>query len=582
MKKIDKVKALCVVTLLATAGTIQAQDDNLKRELTLEREYDPSVQDANKVNTLPEIKQPTITKRTISYATQTVPTDPAAEIHVLPSGKIMTDINYNKNQGYLNVGAGTNLNINGDFGYHILSTDKDKLNVFFSHRSSGSDRTYLQGEKTKTDVHLNDNLGGINFLHSFDKVNLKLGARYGYSAFNYFGYNDELATFETTNYPFSLDTKQVNQQIRANAGVESHEGEILGYLLNVDFTNFSRKYGLSEDMDGIKENTFSLQGGMNALFGGNQSIGLKGKLDYFNYSLPDVPTNYQPSLDFENYAEITLSPYYTVEGDIWKVKLGANVMLITGDNDKIFASPNIAADITVADKTILYLKADGHIQSNSAFEMSQQNRYINPWLSMRPSRTWLDATAGLKSGVAPGFWFDVFAGYKATDNDILFSQVLAENYMNYSMPNYFNTKQLFAGASLKYNYQDVFEFSLKGVFNNWDVKETDNSPSLMEVAAYGRPKAEITSTIDVRPIDKLTISAKYYLGASRKAVFKYKQPIYENLKNINELNVTGLYTITSHVGVYGQLNNLLFQKYDLLYGYPAQGFNAMVGVNINF
>lgn len=583
MKTIYNVKALCVVTMFAVAGTIQAQDDNLKRELTLEREYDPSVQDANKVNTLPDVKQPEIQKKAISYSTQTVPTDPEAEISLLPSGKIMTDILYNKNRGYLNAGAGTNLNINGDFGYHFLNTDKDQLNLFFSHRSSSGKHEYLQGEKLKQKVHLNDNLGGLNYMHNFGKASMKLGARYGYSAFNYFGYNESIGL--TSPATFGIDTKQVNQQIGFNAGVESHEGAPLGYLLEIDYTNFSHKYGLSEDIDGIKENTIGVKGGMNALFGGNQQIGVFGKLEFLNYSLPTLPSGYLPELEFENHAEITLSPYYKVEGDIWKIKLGANVMFITGNHDKVFASPNIAADVTIADKTVLYLNADGKIQSNSAYELSLRNRYVNPWFDVRPSRTWLDSKVGLKSGVAPGFWFDVFAGYKATDDDILFIQTVEDSYINYSISDYYNTKLLFAGAELKYNYQNVFEFSLKGVFNNWDVKETsswEGGPA-PKFEAYGRPKTEVTALIDVRPVEKLTVSAKYYLGTGRKTVqYKLSQWDPIDMKNINELNVTGLYNITSNVGVYGQLNNLLFQKYDLLHGYPAQGFNAMVGVNINF
>lgn len=583
MKTIYNIKALSVVALIAVAGTVHAQEDNLKRELTLEREYDPSVQDANKVNTLPQIKQPEVNKTAINYATQTVPTDPDKEISVLPSGKVMTDILYNKNRGYLNAAGGTYLNINGDFGYHILNSDRDQLNIFFSHRSSGGKREYIQAEGVKQKVHLNDNLGGLNFLHNFDKASIRLGARYGYSSFNYFGYGFPTGLVSTPG-DFDIDTKQVDQRISVNAGVESREGAPLGYLLDLDFTNFSHKYGLSEDIDGVKENTFTVKAGLNAPFGGNQLVGVLGKLDYLDYTLPGgLIDNQQPG--YESHAEITLSPYYTVEGDIWKIKLGANVMMITGDNDKIFASPNIAADVTIADKTVLYMKADGEIQSNSVFELSKRNRYVNPWQDVQASRTWLDSRAGIKSGAAPGFWFDVFAGYKATDNDVLFVQDAIKEQINYSRADSYNTKLLFVGAGLKYSYQDLFGFSLEGVYNNWDVKETSawDGGQAPDFEAYGRPTAEITSTIEVRPIDKLTISAKYYLGAGRKTVYNKIsdwRPI--KMDNINELNVTGMYNITSNAGVYVQLNNLLFQKYDLLYGYPAQGFNAMVGVNINF
>ena len=82
MKTVDKIKALCVVVLLGSTMTAQAQEtkekekENLNREMTLEREYDPTVQDASKVNTLPVIKEPEVKKMSIDYATYTVPTAP--------------------------------------------------------------------------------------------------------------------------------------------------------------------------------------------------------------------------------------------------------------------------------------------------------------------------------------------------------------------------------------------------------------------------------------------------------------------------------------------------------------------------
>ena len=87
-------KVLCVAVLLGSAVTVSAQEDETKkkldREMTLEREYAPTVQDANKVNTLPAIKEPQVTKRAISYSPFTLATDPEKQISLLPSGNIMT------------------------------------------------------------------------------------------------------------------------------------------------------------------------------------------------------------------------------------------------------------------------------------------------------------------------------------------------------------------------------------------------------------------------------------------------------------------------------------------------------------
>ena len=52
MKTIYNIKALCVMALLGSVATVSAQEDktkekDLNREMTLEREYDPTVQDAS-------------------------------------------------------------------------------------------------------------------------------------------------------------------------------------------------------------------------------------------------------------------------------------------------------------------------------------------------------------------------------------------------------------------------------------------------------------------------------------------------------------------------------------------------------
>ena len=91
MKTIYNVKALCVVALLGSAAAASAQEDvtkekNLNREMTLEREYDPSVQDASKVNTLPVVKEPEVRKIPIDYSNYMIAADPQKETRPPPPG----------------------------------------------------------------------------------------------------------------------------------------------------------------------------------------------------------------------------------------------------------------------------------------------------------------------------------------------------------------------------------------------------------------------------------------------------------------------------------------------------------------
>lgn len=581
MKTRYNIKALCMIALLGSTATVSAQEDktkekDLNREMTLEREYDPTVQDASKVNTLPVIKEPVVKKMPIDYASFTVPADPEKEISLLPSGNIMTDIQYNKRRGYFNFGGGTYLNLNGDLGYHILSTDKDKLNLWFSHRSTNGKVKYIDMDLDKVKAKLNDNLGGLNFKHVFEKMSLDMGVKYGYSAFNYYGLPIYLSTDENTDmrmYHFDRETNQVNQAIQAKIGIESKEDAPVGYLLDLGYTNFSHKYALSKKQDGPTEHTFDVKFDLNTRFGGEQRIGLGGNVEYFNYSLPTIGSG--DELEFENHAEATLSPYYKVAGDNWNLKLGANVMFVTGDNSKFMASPNIAADVEVADKTQLYLVAGGKLYSNSMYDISQVNRYIDPTKELLPSRNYLDGTVGLRSGVAPGFWFDVFGGYKITNDEVFFvpnSAPKDRTFANYSIAMQANAKHAFGGVNLKYSYQQLFDINLKGVYNSWSVDDIET--------AYGKPEMELTAGVTVRPISQVTASLDYYLATGRKTFLGALGE--EKMNNINELNLTGAYTLNDTFGLYLKLNNVLCQKYELYYGYPMQSFSAMVGVNINF
>lgn len=603
MKTIYNVKALCVVALLGSAAAASAQEDvtkekNLNREMTLEREYDPSVQDASKVNTLPVVKEPEVRKIPIDYSNYTIAADPQKEISLLPSGNIMTQMDYNKRRGYFNFGIGTYLNINGDLGYHILSTEKDQLNIWYSHRSTNGKVKYIQMDDEKVKAKLNDNLGGINFKHVFDKTIFSIGAKYGYSAFNYYGLPIDVTSSATNSDLLNRadrETNQVNQTIAANIGFESKEDAPFGYLLDLGYINFSHKYGLNKEMDGPTEHTLEAKFDLNAGFNGNMRVGLGGLVEYFNYSLPKVSSF---EYAFKNHAEAMLSPYYKVEGDNWNLKLGANVMLATGDETRFMASPNIAADVEVADKTELYVKAGGKLYSNSMYEMSRINRYLYPLEELAPSRNWLDAILGIRSGVAPGFWFDVFAGYKMTSDDVLFTQSCSfdTNYFgNFSVAEPgIDTKRLFVGANLKYSYQQLFDIALKGVYNNWkaEMDQVDGGDGKLP-HAWGKPELEVNANITVRPIDKLSVALDYYLATGRYASVRafgvngntggvYAKSHEGKMKNINELNLTGTYTFNDTFGVYAKLSNILCQKYELYYGYPLQSFNAMIGVNINF
>ena len=159
--------------------------ENMNREMTIEREYDPIVQDATKVTTFPAIREMNIIRRPINYSDYVTSMLPAKEVNLLPPGKLKTDVLHTKNNGYLHFGGGTLWNLTGDAGYHILNTERDHLGVHYSHRSTNGSVKFEDDVLKPRKAKFNDNFAGLDYRHLFDKATLSVGGHFGYSAFNY-------------------------------------------------------------------------------------------------------------------------------------------------------------------------------------------------------------------------------------------------------------------------------------------------------------------------------------------------------------------------------------------------------------
>jgi hypothetical protein len=571
-----------IALLIAGAALLpsyaRAQNETgINRELTLEREYDPSLRDANKVNTLPKVTEPTVDKSAIDYAFLSLPTDPPRQIGKIASGKYGANINYDKKRGYFNLGAGNYFNINGDAGYHILSSEKDILNVYISHRSTNGDVKYIndfmKGEAVT--ARINDNLAALRFLHKFSKAALKLNAGYGFSLFNYYGLPGPSPYSHFI--PNEPAPDQAARRITVETGVTSVDGTTsLNYYADLRFNSISYRYGPSADADGIAENVIGTRFGIATSVGGTQSLGGDAAFDYFHYVRPEA------HIPLENFLAGRIQPFYAQVGDFWNLKIGVNILFHTGADAKVFASPNVGIDINLGAKTILYAKADGELKTNNALQLANENRYINPYSRTIPSRTLVNATIGLKSGVAPGFWFNLFGGYKYTADDYFFIPRRSWiSYGNLSETIALNSKLMLGGLELKYALHHLFEITLKGVYNHWSVnnpRQDNNIAIYPDPAPYGRPRIEGNASLTVRPIAPLALALDYYLASGRVAHESWN----EKMNDIHELGLNSSCRLNKTVAVYLKLNNILNREYEVIYGYPMQRFHFIAGFNLNF
>ena len=627
MRKIQMVMTSVLLAGISLQGFAQESDkkneererqQNLNREMTLEREYDPIVQDATKVTTLPAIREMNIAKRPITYSDYAIPMLPEKEMNLLSPGKMMTEVLHSKRNGYLHFGGGMSTNLMGDFGYHLMDNDRNLLGIWVSHRSTNGNVEFEEEGFDKQKAKINDNLGGLDFKHNFDKATFSLGGKFGYSAFNYYGIPTnmigEYNPLSSAVYPYNPDitTNQGNRLINVYSSVTSHFPFSLGYHFGAEYTNFNQKYSLSKELDGMTENHIAVDFGLSSPVNDGKSFGVDVKANILTYTAPSpVDVVFIDSAAFKAHVNATLNPYYRFERDTWKLLLGVNLMLVSqNDETNFYASPNITLDIPFAVWSLFYANLGGGIESNSMAELSRTNRYVNPVFTADASKTWADLKLGVRSTATAGFWFDIFAGYKYTESDVFFNPSfygwVYDGFNNVSMIFQPTTQRIQASATLKYDYKHIVDFYLKGVYDYYLLKNQDTWKNFLtyikinddsELKPYGKPAFTANAGINVRPVKPLTFTLDYCMMSGIYAHFRERNydsgfgPIIFSasgnegdvkMKAINDLRFRTSWKFNDTFSIYAQFNNLLFQKQSLYYGYSLQPFTVMGGFNINF
>jgi hypothetical protein len=540
----------------------QSNNPNLERELQLEKEYNPSVREADKINQLPEIREPEAPKTQVQFSDYTLNYSLSPYISNLQAQNYLSNFATSEKRGYLNVGVSSLIDINGDVGYQILHSERDFLSIFASHRSSNSDVKFLQNDE-KQKMKINDNLGGLNYIHRFDKAKFFADAQYTYSGFNNYSFNNVLPDL-------------INNLFKTQLAVASVNNEDINYKVSLGYSLFDQKNDSTviwTNWEGRTENRILADFDLHAHFSATGGVGLAGSMKNYSYSK-------NPSLDLDNdYTTLAFNPYFTFDGGDWDVRLGVSANMQVGDLEEFFIAPDIQFNWRPTDQFLLYVLAEGGIKDNSSYNMFYENRYVNPSIRVLDSKTPINGTFGLNFLLLPNLEMGVFTGYKLTEDEHFFKNqgILSTTYRYTSfsimsagmVPLYDKAETFKFGGLLKYAYQDIFHIGLNLSYYNWQVRELAH--------AWHKPNfvGDVNMGFKI-PDLPLRMDLVYRLEAGRKANEE------NNMKNINDLSLKASYDINNSFTVFAQANNLLFQRYDLWWGYPAQDFNIMGGISVKF
>ncbi len=564
-----------IAALTLSAGLFaQTQDSLLKRQMELEREFNPTLLDADKINSLPALREPTVQKANTNYSTWAGRIAPPLEIALPRPGNIMTEIPYSMKRGFLFFNAGNYANLNGGLGYRLVENEKHNLAFTFLHSSTNSDINYVQedSDPAGNNASMMDNLGKLSYNYLAETVKLNMHLSYLHSMFNYYG-----NTFGNTR--FFDNEKNSLGVLNARVGLESVENDVLNYKGFIDFNNFNTK--MSDDLvyNWMKGNQIHAGVGFDKPFGGTTSnkIGVDGSIFTAIYNG-----------DVSNYFLINASPYISFSGLNRHAKLGADILFQTTGNTKIRVVPNVDLQLGFTEYSSVYATIRGGFDHNTLLDMMDESRYFMTYEPVKPSFSHIDLEAGFKIGELSGFRFDIFGGYRKTEDehflvlngqDIIGGDVLGP-FTESLKPIYGTLSHSFIGGMIQSNIWSPLNIALRLKKNFYDATEImSNNIEINDPMAYNKPGFETDMRATLEIVSNLKLTLNYYFAGDRWTYFNNS-----NIKmdNINDLNLGGVYEISDSFSLNVKANNILSQKYDIWYGYPAQGINVAGGFTFKF
>lgn len=548
--------ALTTLPASLQAQKVQPKDTTMNRTVVVEQEYNPDIMDASKVNVLPKVEEPAVSKKQVEYATTLFPATS------IPNGLMQAytgkEVQSTSKPGYARVGYGNynNLDLKANYLFRLSQRDKLHLNLDMNGMSGNLDMPY--GESKTWDAYYYRTRANLDYTHQFNKLDLNVAGNFGLSNFNYI--------------PGSLNSKQKFTSGDMYAGVKSTDETLpLQFSAGTNLMLYQRQHDFLFDKS-LQETLVRTQAGVTGVINDEQQVSIALGLNNFFYN----------GDNFENYTALELNPYYELNNDSWKLHLGAHVDMAFGFGKGFRVSPDIMAQYVFSDSYVLYAKATGGKQFNDFRRLERICPYgslsqIDPentidGKQLEDTYEQINTALGFKTSPFPGVWFNLYAGYQNLKDDAFYKNtsytITNTGTFPYLVFDQTNSHNTYAGAEVNYDYKDIISLSVSGIYRSWKAD--------LPVALLAKPVGELKFNVSIHPIAALTLNVGY------EYISREKVEEYDRMAAISNLYLGVGYKLFKGISIYARANNLMNKDYQYYLGYPTEGLNFLGGLSFQF
>ncbi len=561
-----KKAIFAMILTLIVCVPLLAQEQDLKREVTLYNPYKPSLSDTRKLSFFPDMNDTASVNPVFFYDVNSEPYSPAHSISPIKSASLLSDPLPKLYKSYVKVGLGSNTTPLAELSISNHRSKKGAVGIYAKHYSSNG-KVPLEN-KQKVYAGFMDNDATVFGRKFFDKSYLDLSADFMQKARYAYGYNTEV--------PYEFLKKNIRLSY-LDAGARLSLAS-----LNLDSADLSYDLGVSYDYfrnagEG-NMNHIGFNGKMAALYEG---FYLGSGLDISHYTL-------SKSLGIDPKYILTLSPFVRKSTDQWNFKLGAGLSLEKNLDSKVKAyfHPDLEFGFSVVPQYIRFFAGlGGRLENNEPMNLIRENPFLVPGETIYKvpnTNHALIMSAGLKGNSGIGGNYVLSASYSIVNNMILYSNVVYPDTAGFvERGNYFMitpddaevlnfhgeisgkfSKRMSFSTSANY-----YKYTLSANEYAWNKPDWDGRFGLFynlrdkiiagaEVTALGRRKLMVSKS----PTGWMTLEPQVV-----------EQPVHVNL------GLSAEYRYTRILSFWIKVDNVSWNRYYEWAYYPSQMFNFMAG-----
>lgn len=576
-----------VICIILSMGVYAQTDTTINRVVTVERDFQPVIQSAGKINQRPLILQHDLQLNPVVYSTYSAPLSVGHNIYPLQA----TKANFTP-QAPLNgvlEGAVGHRNTHLLFGYQLHKKNND-LHLYANH-----DAYWGKDAQSQSKI-------GMDFTHHFNNADIYFDVE---GAHEYWQYKQHISTNNEVSKWFTINRFEYRNNIWAantNAGIVSTRNTPIQYRIQTGYKLLVAAPWKTEHQVRSLINLFWSND--------THTAGLNANVQNYLYST----TSSTKDLYITPHHALRIEPFYKYKKNNLLLHVGVNLDLnidpliqnkwFTNSDKLSFApSPNIQFDWHTNNRFFhLYADIQGSYGTAAMEEIYAYNRYVTYKYDDSHAAPYIpiNATLGFKLRPSKTLLIDIYGGYAMMFDQFINRSNISEYGWKNSMPpvtppdsthvtsatyelGLCNYQQWKIGGALHYHYRDIVELNVKG--NYYFYRPTEPSkqaivePAEPHQVVYDRPNWDLSARIDVHIDSKWSIYSDNYFAGSRWA---YTSEGDKQIKPMIQLSLGGQYAFNRWLSAYLQINDYLNRKDEIFYGFQSQGIHFLIGARWKF